>query len=415
MLRRCSVLPSSSRSLCLALLALCAAPLAPAQLKWTAYDPRTGAVLKGTAFEQAATFDAAANSYQFTIPAKSAVTLVTTNFLPIDLVAPTSSSQAHTLSFQMMTSAGGFSTPSKYANFGLFSAPAGSVPDATSNRATALSGIWVAAINNGKTTYQTKPAAAPNPVGLNFAKPVDHRLASPNVSQKDEGFGLGTSRFPGVGLIADETLYDVTFRVRVNREGTVQLGSAATPESAAGAVWKDAETGGTKFRQAVYGSATQSGFKAPAALNVFAYYFENGSAEPVRLTLGNFRGQTVAGEEFPFGPAVITRQPPATSSGVAGSTLSIPASVLAAAARGGPVTTYQWEFSRDGKQFTAVDANANPSAATPTLVLGDLQAGHAGVYRLRVATAATGRLSGRTELVSHSEASRVTVEAAPAR
>lgn len=383
-----------------------------AQLKWTAYDPKTGAVLKGTTFERAATFDAAANAYTFTIPARTSVTLVTTGFLPIDLALPSSSSQSHTISFQAQTSAGGFSTTSKYTAFGLFSHPAGSAPDAQSNRATAMSGIWVTAVNNGKTTYQTKPAAAPNVAGLTFAQPPDHRLASPNVSQKEDGFGLGTSRLPGVGLIEDETRYDVTFRVRVNRNGTTQLGSSTSPDSAAGAVWTDAATGGANFRQVVYGSATQSGFKAPAVLNVFAYYFENGSTQPVTLTLAKFQGYTPAGTAFHFGPAYFAAQPPAKVEGAAGETLRIAAEVVAGAADGGPATSYAWEYSRDGATFAPLDAKANPSAATPTLSLANVDAGQAGHYRLKVTTTRTGSLSGTTQLVTYSDACVVGVSAA---
>jgi len=415
MSRPCSSRLALSLQLLAASCALFTAPVAPAQLKWTAYDPRSGAVLKGTTFERAATFNAAENSYTFTLPAKSAVTLVTTNFIPIDLVVPSSSSQSHTVTFQMMTSAGGFSAASKYVNFGLFSLPANALPNATTNNGTAAAGIWVTGVNNGKTTYQTKPAASPNPVGLTFAAPADFRLASTRVSQKEDGFGLGTSRLPGIGVIADETLYDVTFRVRVNRNGSVQLGSAASPDSAAGAVWTDAATGGANFRQAVYGSATQSGFKAPSALNVFAYYVENGASEPVRLTLGDFKGQTPAGESFHFGPAIVTVQPPAKLAGAAGTTVSIPTTVAAATVAGGPATTYQWEFSRDAASFTPVDARANPSAATPTLVLSALQESQAGSYRLKVTTTATGPLSGRAELVSYSEACQVSIDASAAR
>jgi len=388
------------------------ASLAQAQLKWTAYNPATGAVLAGTTFEEAAVFNPATNTYTFTIPGNTAVTLVATNFLPINLVVPSTGSQSHAITFQQMTSAGGFSTQFKYANFGLFSAPAGSLPNATSNNATTHSGLWVTAFSNGTSTYQTKPCGSPNATGLTFANPADYRLASPNLAQTAAGFGLGTSRLAGTGVIADNTLYNVTFRVRANSNGTTQLGSANSPDSAAGAVWTDAATGGTTFRQAVYASTTNNGFTAPAVLNEFAYYFENGSASAVTLTLANFQGFTSGGTAFPLGPAYFTAPPPATISGAVGGAVSFTATAVAAAVSGGPSTSYLWEYSSDGSSYSALDAAANPSAATTTLTLTDLQLSQAGFYRLRATTSATGTLSGTTNVVSFSAPSNLTVTTA---
>lgn len=407
-------LPRLTRVLARLLPVLLLAWTAPAwaQLRWTAYNPTTGAVLAGTTFEQAATFDPATNSYSFTIPANSAVTLVATNFIPLNMVVPASGSQSQAITFQQMTSAGGFSSLFKYANFGLFNAPAGALPNATSNNATAHTGLWVTAFNNGTSAYQTKPCGAPNATGLNFSSPADYRIASPNLAQNTTGFGLGTSRLAGTGVIADNTLYNVTFRVRANSNGSTQLGSANTPDSSAGAVWTDAATGGSAFRQAVYASTTNNGFTAPAVLNQFAYYFENGSAGAVTLTLANFQGYTSGGTAFPFGPAYFTTQPPATVSGAVGGAVSIAATAVSASVSGGPTTSFLWEYSSDGSSFSALDAAANPSVATSTLTLSDLQLTQAGFYRVRATTAGTGTLSGTTSLVSYSNATNLSVTTA---
>ncbi|MBI2511328.1 MAG: immunoglobulin domain-containing protein [Opitutae bacterium] len=391
-----------------ALLAL-AAPLARGQLKWSAYDPATGALLGGTTFEQAATFDPATNSYALTIPANSAVTFVATNFIPIDMAKPASSSTTSTITFQVQTSAGGFSSINKYTNFGLFHYPAGGAPSETSNNATTHSGLWVSAYNNGTTVYQTKPCGSPNSAAYSFASGPDYKLASSNISQGATGFGLGTSRLTGVGTIADSTTYNVTFRVRANSAGTTQLGSSAT-EAAGGAVWVDAATGGTNFKQAVYSSTTNNGFTCPAAMNEFAFYFENGSANAVTLTLANLQAYTSGGTTFVMGPAYFTTQPPANITATVGGVLTIAATPVAASVSGGPATTYQWQFSSDdGANYSDLDAGANASAATTSLSISNTQSSHAGKYRLKATTTYTGAVSGATTLTSYSNTSTVAV------
>ena len=393
-------------SACLLLLA----PPAHAQLKWSAYDPATGGLLAGTTFEQAATFDPATNSYAFTIPANSAVTLVATNFIPVDLEKPASGNVVRSISFQMMSSAGGFSTLNKYTNFGLFRYPDGSAPSATSNNATAHSGLWMTAYNNGSATYASKPCGSPNASGYTFVSGPDYKLASSNISQTATGFGLGTSRAAGTGIIADDTLYDVTFRVRGNSAGTTQIGSSSSPDASAGAVWVDHATGGTNFHQAVYSSTTNNGFTCPASFNEFAFYFENGSASAVTLTLANLSGTTGGGTAFVMGPAYFTTQPPSAITATSGGTLTISATPVAASVTGGPTTTYQWQVSTDGgTNYTDIDTGANASAATTTLSISNVQASHAGHYRLKAITSYTGAVSGAVSISSMSAAANVSV------
>lgn len=79
-----------------------------------------------------------------------------------------------------------------------------------------------------------------------------------------------------------------------------------------------------------------------------------------------------------------TSQPPASLLVSVGSDLTIPASV------GGTVASYQWQFSSDGgATFSNIDTTANPTAATATLTLTNVQNSAAGLYRL-VATNAAG-------------------------
>lgn len=389
----------------LVLLAAAVSPRVHAQLRWSAYDPISGALLAGTTFEQAATFDPATNRYTFTIPANTNVTLVTTSLLPVDLPRPNSGSVVQTITFQMQSSAGGFTTASKFTNFGLFSFPAGSAPSPLSNHATTHSGLWMTAISGGS----TKPAGSPNSAGLTFASPADFRLASTNIQQSATGFGLGTSRATGVGTIADNTLYNVTFRVRGNSAGTTQLGSG-TERTTAGTVWTDAETDGTNFFQAASGSTSNNGLTCPVSFNEFAFYFENGSANPVTLTLGNFTAHTASGTPFNLGPAYFTTQPPATITATLGGALSIPASAVAVDVSGGPATAFQWQFSSDGgNSYQNIDAAAHPSAATTSLWLDDVQPTHAGIYRLQATTSFTGAVSGAVSVVSYSDPSTVEV------
>lgn len=392
----------------LALLSVAFVGAARAQMKWSAYNGATGALLSGTTFEGAATFDAATNSYTFTIPAGTNVTLVTTNFLPVDLTKPASGNVTQTVSFQMRTSDGGLGAVNRYRNFGLFNAPAGSTPNATSNQATTHTGLWMTGYSNGTTTYQSKPSGAPNASGLTFASPADYRLASSNISQSAAGFGLGTGRGTGVGVMADNTWYDVTFRVRGNAAGTTQLGSAATT-AGAGTVWADTATNGAAFLQTVYSSATNNGLTCPVSFNEFAFYFENPSAQPVTLVLANLRGYTSGGTAFVLGPAYFTTQPLESVTAAAGGSFSLSAVPVAASVASGPTTTYQWQYSTDGASYADINAATNSSAATTTLSISNVSSSHAGKYRLKVTTSATGGVSGAQSVVSYSGVSTVSV------
>lgn len=396
------------RGLVAGLVALVVAVAASAQIKWSAYNPATGALLDGTTFEEAATFDPATNSYTFAIPANTAVTLVATNIVPVDLPKPASGSVTQTISFQMKTSAGGLTAINRYANFGLFNYPAGSAPSATANNATTHAGLWMTAYNNGSTTYQTKPSGSPNAAGYNFASGPDYKIASSNISQSATGFGLGTARATGVGVIADDTFYNVTFRVRGNSAGTTQLGSAAT-DVGAGTVWADTATGGTMFKQAAYSSTTNNGFTCPVSLNEIAFYFDARSSA-FTLTLANLQGYTSSGTAFNMGPAYFSAQPASAFTASVGGTLAISATPVAASVSGGPTTSYQWQVSTDGgNTFTDINSAANTSAATPTLSLTGIQSSDAGAYRLKATTSATGAVSGATTLVSYSAVSTVSV------
>lgn len=386
------------------------APTLFGQLRWSAYNPSTGALLAGANFEQAATFDPATNSYTFTIPAGTAVTLVTTSLLPVDLPKPASGSVVQTITFEMQTSAGGFSALNRFANFGLFSFPADAAPTALSNNATGHSGLWMTAYSNGSTTYQSKPCGSPNSAGLTFANPPDFRLASTNIQQTTTGFGLGTSRLnPGTGVMADNTVYKVTFRARGNSAGTTQLGTGTDPATA-GTVWADAETNGANFLQTASSSATNNGFTCPASFNEFAFYFDNGSANPVTLTLANLKAHTSSGTPFNLGPAYFTTQPPPAITATLGGVLAIPAAAVAVNVTGGPSTSYQWQVSTDGgNSYADIDVGTHASAATTSLWISEVQPTHAGLYRLKATTSFTGAVSGAASVVSYSEPSLVDV------
>ena len=382
---------------------------ARAELLWSAYDA-TGAILTGTTFQQAATFNGTTNTYTFTVPANTAVTYVTANIIPVDLVKPASGSTTQTISFQVSSDA--MNTTNKYRNFGLFHLA--TVPDATSNYATGASGLWMTAYNNGSSTYQSKPCASPTTTSpaVTFSSTSDYRLASPNNNQTS-GFGLGTSRATGTGIIANSTLYDVTFRARANSTGTTQVGSGTTNDTTLGALWIDHVNGSGTFHQGVYSSTTNSGFTCPNNFNAFAFYFDNtGNSSAATLTIANLQAYTSDGNAFVMGPAYFSTQPPATVTVSTGSTITIPATVVATTITNGPASTLQWQYSSDGSSFADINAGTNASAATATLSIASAQAGNAGVYRLKVTTSYTGAVTGATTLTTYSGTSTVTVQAA---
>lgn len=392
-----------------AALAVLSITSARAELLWTAYDT-TGAMLAGTTFQQAATFNAAANSYTLTVPANTAVTFVTTNFIPIDLAKPASGSTLQSITFQVSSDT--MDTLNKYRNFGLFNFP-GSLPDATSNQGTSASGLWVTAYNNNSTTYQSKPCASPSASGAySLSIGADYRLASPNNSQTSTGFGLGTSRSTGVGIIASNTVYDVTFRPTANTAGTTQVGTNTT-DSTLGGLWVDDATGGTVFHQGVKGSTTNCSFTCPNYFNGFAFYFDNtGNSNPATLVIANLKAYTSGGSGFVMGPAYFTSQPPSTVTVSTGSTITIPSTVVATTITNGPTSALQWQYSADGTTYSDIDTVGNPSAATATLSISNADTPNAGFYRLKVTTSYTGTVAPASTLTAYSTSSNVTVQSA---
>ena len=98
---------------------------------------------------------------------------------------------------------------------------------------------------------------------------------------------------------------------------------------------------------------------------------DSGTSNPSNLKLSALKVVTTGGAPW------FTTQPPANLAVSLGSTLAIPA------ATGGSVTSYQWQVSTNGgASFANLDTTANPSAATASLTLSDIQYSDAGIYRL---------------------------------
>ncbi len=350
-----------------------------AQLEWTAYT--TAGARVGEA-GQAATFDPATGTYTLTIPASTQYTFIARNIVPIPLTPPASGVSLQTIKFTM-TASGGFTsgTANGGRNFymGLFDTN-GTEPGATGNF-TDDKGVWTNARPNTTASSFSSEGFASNgtttPVGL--------------LNYVGTGTQLGSSRGPAagaVGTLTDGMETNVTFRVRINAAGEIGLGSG-TAVDVAGAVYQDVSTGGTLLNRTFASNNSSGSLTGAQTFNLFAVALNNSTGDPVTLVLSNFEGL--------IAPPYIVSQPPASLTATQGGSVTITATA------GGEPSSYQWEKSTDsGATYTPIDAATNPSAATASLTLTDVQNDAAGLYRLVVTNAAGS---------STSEASTLTVSA----
>ena len=333
----------------LATLALCLAASFPAeaQLTWQSYNT------SGTRVSaSAATYNSATGTYTFTIPASTTYTLVTTGFTPVALAA----NQTKAVTFTM-TASGGFGaagTPvqnQRFIAYGLFNYGA-TVPGASGSFTDDV-GLWT-------DSYQQSSGIAAEVFGgtSTTATLLGYAAAT--------HLGAGTGPSSGaVGQFTNGTATDVTFRVVENGSGSASIGTG-TGTASAGAWYRDTATGGTTLNRTIYSgnAATPNG---TTTFNEFAFLFYNSTASPVTLTLANFTGLT---------PVITTH--PSNVLAAPGSNATLTVSAVSG-------VTFQWHSSSDGgATFSNIDTAANPSAATASLQLTNVQTTTASLYRVIV-------------------------------
>ncbi len=362
---------------------------ARAQLSWTAYDT-TGARV-GEA-DQAATFDAATGTYTLTIPAGVQHTFIARNIVPIALTTPASGASMQTVKFTM-TASGGFTSGTAVGdrNFlmGLFDTN-GTEPGATGNF-TDDKGVWTNARPNTSGNFSSEgfaSAGTTTPAGL--------------LGYVGTGTQLGSSRGPSgaVGSLTDGQAANVTFRVRINDTGAIGLGTG-TAVDVAGAVYQDAATGGTTLNRTFASNNSSASLTGSQTFNLFAVALRNSTDNPVTLVLSHFEGLIAP-------PYIVTHPPSVLTASLAGN-------ITITAAAGGNPASYQWEKSTDGgTTYAAIDAGANPSAATASLTLSNVQNDAAGLYRVVVTNAAGSSTSSAATLTVTAGAVAPTILSEPA-
>ena len=343
-------------------------------LVWQSYD-QSGNRLSA----DAAQFTPGTGTYTLTVPAGTAVTFVTKSFVPLVLSKPASGSNNLPVSFSMLAS-GGYGTNGSvqfhYTGFGLFN-DGGTAPAASGNF-TDDKGLWIE-------LYQQNGGVQMKPQSVTSSVPnCPAGLMALNINSP---YGMGTGTGGALGTINDGVLVDMTVRPSASTSGQVTLGTSSSTVATSGGVLLDHATGGTTLNRRVYSSGSTGLSVASTAItfNEFGYQFDNATASDVTIQLSNFSGITVA----PY----FTTQPQAHGTFTVGDTVNLATVAVGA-------STYQWQISTDGgTSFTNIDTTANPTAATATLTLANVQTTDSAVYQLIATNTAGATTSVQTTVV----------------
>lgn len=128
---------------------------------------------------------------------------------------------------------------------------------------------------------------------------------------------------------------------------------------------------GTNTRITTYAGSFANANLVTTSFDALAVGWRAGSSHPSDLNFSALTVRTTGGAPW------FTAEPPSSLLVTIGDTVNIPASV------GGVVGGLQWQKSTDnGSTFTAIDPALNPSAATDTLTLSNVQPTDGAVYRL---------------------------------
>jgi len=265
--------------------------------------------------------------------------------------------------------------------FGLFNS-GGSAP---------LSGLLSSGLVNSLTTYATGGAkgwigynanipltgASPRALNRNAQTGANNTVQDVLVDSQSSSVGYttpaGTSA-SSIGALSttlvNGSTYTLDYKLSLSADGLTLTSTVA--------LYNGTGTTGTGANTLI---GTSTGKFTGAALltksfDAFAIGWRADASQPSNIKISAFKVTTTGGA-----PWFITPPPPALAASI-GSEVTIPSTV------GGTVGSYQWQFSPDGTTFTNLDASANPSAATASLTLTDVQFANAGTYRLVVTNAA---------------------------
>ncbi|MBI5690073.1 MAG: immunoglobulin domain-containing protein [Verrucomicrobia bacterium] len=280
------------------LLVAAAGPSLAQQFAWSVFDEATLASVPVTA-----------GRVTVTVPAGQRVTLITTNFVPLDLTASTAAPLAVTVTF---TASGGLSnlaSGQRAVGFGLFNqaGTAGSFIDDPGYFA------WV----NGRSTGSLLELRRRNGDG-----PSPSLLAPTGASVSNLGTGGATQT---AGALTDGVPYAITLRLNRSSAG-ISLGTGTATDAAG--VWLR----GDGLGQTAYTNPDTP--PAATLFNALAFMFQNTTAAPVTLSLDAVSGLTVQAS-----PTIVA-QPQQLILGTGQS------GTLTVTATGTPPLTYEWR--RDG-------------------------------------------------------------------
>lgn len=318
-----------ARRLLLGAALLLGLPLAArAQLAWSAFDESTTTPV--TSQPDGTTV--------VTVPAGKRVTLIATNFVPVDFTANPTGQVYATISFKASGGLSTISSGTRAIGFGLFN---------TNNTATNYADdngyfTWL----NGRSTGSLVELRRRNGDG------TAPSLLNPSGTAYN-GLGTGTKVFTS-GSLSDGNSYSIQLHL-MGRSPGVSFGNTSSTTSGAG-VW----VSGDGLSQTAYTNPDNP--PATQVFNEVAFMFYNSTTSDVTLTINSLTGLT------PENPPTIATQP-ASISVNPGQT-----GTLTVTANGTPPLAYQW--SKDGTALS--------SGTGATLTLTNAQTTDAGNYTVKI-------------------------------
>ncbi len=344
-------MPAPLRLLLTALAVLAALSPARAQLQWSLYDETAVTAVTSTG-----------DRVSVTVAPGQRVTLVATNFVPLDLTAPSAAPATLSVTF---TASGGLSAlaaGTRAVGLGLFNS-AGTAAAFTDDPGYFT---WI----NGRATGSLLELRRRNATG-----PSASLLAPAGASFSNLGTG---SSVQTAGALVDGVPYTLTLRLVRTATG-VSLGTG-TGTDAAG-VWLR----GDGLSQTAYTNPDVP--PATTTFNELGFMFQNTAAAPVTLTLSDISGVTaLAAPVITAQPAQLILNPGQTGN-------------LSVTATGTPPLTYQWR--RDGAPLAGAEAAV-------------LAVTGAGAYSVVVSNAYGSAISGTATVIVSATPVAATIETQPA-
>ncbi len=268
-----------------------------------------------------------------------------------------------------------------------------------------LSGLLNSGLSNGLTTFTTGgakgwlgysgniPLTGASPKMLNRAAQTAANNTVQDVLVDSQSTSVGYSAPAGTNAssigpisttLTNGSTYTLDYKLSLSADG-LTLTSAVSLYNGAGTTGTGSNTLiGSNTGRFTGAAVLTKAFNALA----LGWRADAGTASPSNLKISALSVKTTGGTPW------FTTQPPTSVLVSIGSDLNLTAVVA------GIVAGYQWQVSTDGgATFSNLDPVANPSAATTTLTIANVQNSTAGLYRL-VATNAAGSTASTACTVS---------------